>query len=114
MSKLSIAQRRELQLTELINNYINDEQAARKIFNSYYRYVALYARCLEADSDESIYGTAYYNELQQKEEQWRERLENYLRPYGISIFVPWSIPYLGIKDANSGAIIKHVIEPILY
>ena len=114
MRSLSIAQRREKQLKRFNEVYIKDEEKARKIFNSYYRYVALYERVLTMDNDSRWYGSRYHQEESKKAERWEKRLAEWLKPYNISVYVPWSIPFLGIKDDKTGAIMETVIDPILY
>lgn len=114
MTQLTIAQRREKQLESFNERYIHNMELASKIFNSYYRYVGLYRRLFDADNDSNMYGTKYHKRLEAKEEVWRARLLGYLEPYGITIFVPWITPCLGIKDEQNGAIRENVIDPILY
>lgn len=114
MRQLTIAQRRERQLQEFNNKYINNEETARKIFNSYYRYVGLYRRLVDLENDSRYCDSRYCKSLQAKEETWRERLTGYLKPYNVVIFVPWITPCLGIKDESNGAIKENVIDPILY
>ena len=114
MKSLTIAQRREAQLKMFTEKYVKDEETARKIFNSYYRYVGLYRRLTELENDSRYYNSKYCKSLQKKEENRNERLLNYLKPYNIIIFVPWSLPFLGIKDPETGAIKENVIDPILY
>lgn len=114
MRQLTIAQRREAQLKRFNDEYIHDIEKAKKILNSYYRYVALVSRVGELENDSRYAYTRYCKSEQEKEARHYDRLTGYLKPYGISIFVPWSLPYLGIKEETSGAIKTNVIEPILY
>lgn len=114
MRALTIAQRRELQLKNFNERYIKDFEKAKKILNSYYRYVALYSRLIELENDSRWAYTDYTKDLQEKESRHYNRLTAYLKPYGIKIFVPWSLPYMGIEDDKTNAIRENVIEPILY
>ena len=114
MAQMTIAQRREAQLNKFNEDYIKDLAKARMILNSYYRYVGLYSRVLEMENDSELVNTRYCKEQQERETKWYNRLCEYLKPYGISVFVPWSLPYLGIKDETNGAIKTNVIDPILY
>ena len=114
MAALTIAQRRALQLEKFNDEYIHDIEKARKILNSYYRYHALYTRVLVMDNDSNYYGSRYHQEQSKKEEKWRNRLTEMLKPYGISIYVSWSMPFLGIVNPENGCIEKEVINPILY
>lgn len=113
MRKLTIAERRKMQLENFNNKYIHDMETARRLFNSYYRYVALSRRVLELENDSNMYGTRFQIEESEKEERRYNTLKKALEPYNISIFVPWCTPTLAIKD-NNGCIIETVIDPILY
>ena len=114
MSKLTIAQRRELQLEQFNNKYIHNYEEAKKLFNSYYRYVGLHARLFEAENDSVLYNSPYYKSLKEQESKRYDSLKDRLSVYAISIYIPWTIPYLGIKDAVTGGITENVIDPILY
>jgi len=114
MRQLTICERRQKQLEQFNTRYIKDEETARKILNSYYRYVALYRRLVDLENDSRYCDSRYCLSLQKKEETWRERLTGYLKPFNIIIFVPWITPCLGIKDETNGAIKENVIDPILY
>ena len=113
MAQLTIAQRGELQLQRFNEQYINDIDKARYILNSYYRFVALYRRNAELEQNERIYNSRWFKAEEEKAERWWNRLSGILSEYGISIYVPWSMPFLGIKGEN-GCISAEVINPILY
>lgn len=114
MKQLTIAQRRAAQLNKFNADYIHNIETAKRILNSYYRYVALSHRVLELENDSRTYNTTYCREEAAKEEKHYKRLTSYLKPYGITIFVPWITPTLVIKDDARGVITSTVIEPILY
>lgn len=114
MRKLTIAQRREAQLQAFNEKYIHDMETARRLFNSYYRYVALDYRVFEMDNDSSIYGSRYHKEQTAKRDKWYSRLSAELKKYDISIYTPWTISFLGKIDPVTGCVTESVIEPILY
>ena len=114
MARKTIAQRRALQLEKFNDEYIHDIEKARKILNSYYRYLQLSNRVVEMDNDSNLYGSRYHREQSAKEKRWYKRLTAMLEPYGISIYFPWSMPFLGIVNKETGGIDIEVIDPILY
>ena len=114
MKALTTAQRREAQLNAFNEKYIHDFATAKNLLNRYYRYVAIAEREFYASNDAKIYNTRYYFEIREKEKRTRERLQADLNKYGISIYVPWTVPYLGIINHVTGGVDTQVIEPILY
>lgn len=114
MKALTTAQRREAQLNAFNEKYIHDFATAKNLFNRYYRYVAIAEREFYASNDAKVYNTRYYFEIKEKEKRTRERLQADLHKYGISIYVPWTVPFLGIINPVTGGVDVQVIEPILY
>lgn len=112
MRTLTIAQRREMQLIKFSENYIHDIEKARKIVNSYYRYIALESRVDELDTEENQ-EKRWYKNLCEKENRWYSRLSDYLKPYGLCLFRPWCNCIIAIKDENGG-IKEECLIPICY
>lgn len=113
MAKLTIHERRLAQLEKFNNEYIHDYEKAKYILNVYYRYVALVQRVTTLENSDA-YNSRYCKSEQAKEEKRYDALCKILKNYGICVFVPWSLPFLGIKDETNGAIKTQVIDPILY
>lgn len=114
MRTLTIAQRREAQLERFNADFIGDMDKARKIINTYYRYVALSYRVFEMDNSTRWYNTPYHKQESAKEARAYKRITAMLKPYDLKIFVPWIYPTIAREDKATGAIITTAIEPILY
>lgn len=115
MAQLTIAQRRERALNYFNQDYIRDEETARKIINSFYRLSGLSERVCYRQNDERTCNSRYTAELEEKEERWIERLNGYLKPYGLKVIYFGIYPTICKPDTEkSGNCGTPVYESILY
>lgn len=115
MKQLTIAQRRERALDRFNEEHIHDEEAARKIINSFYRLSGLSERVFYRENCESTCNSRYTAELEEKEERWIKRLNEYLRPYGLKVIYFGIFPTICKPDnEKSGNCGTPVYESILY
>lgn len=98
MAALTQAQRRERALINFNNEFINDLEKARKIINSYYRLCGLSYRVCILQNDSELHATPYTQEQEEKEQRHIQRLNNYLKPYGLNIAYSGIYPSIVILD----------------
>lgn len=115
MRQLTIAQRRERALNRFNEEHIHDEEAARKIINSFYRLSGLSERVFYRQNDEKLYNSRYTLSLEEKEDRWISRLNGYLKPYGLKVIYFGIFPTICKPDnEKSGNCGTPVYESILY
>ena len=98
MAALTQAQRRERALINFNDEFIKDMEQARKIINSYYRLCGLSYRVCMLQNDAEMHATPYAQEQEEKEQRHIQRLNNYLKPYGLNIAYSGIYPTIVILD----------------
>lgn len=106
MAKMTIAQMREKDIVAFESMTGASEEITRKIFNSFYRYSGLEQRLLILENDSEVYfrHKSYIEREEEKAERWRKRLNAWLAPYGLTLFVSGGYPKICVRDPQNGSV----------
>lgn len=101
MTRMTIAQMREMELDRLIAYKTStpteaDYTEARRLMNSFYRLCGLSYRVCMLQNSETTCNGRYCAEQEAKEEKWFNRL------YGLDLYYSGICPSIGTKNENGG------------